>query len=64
MDENLPSEIALSHSNETLDSLSSNLSMKDSLIPMGILKKNKFDLDEREIHGKRFCLDRGEYAIQ
>lgn len=60
MDEYLPSEIALSHSNQTLDSLSWNPSMKDSRIPIGILKKNKLNSNERDIDGKRFCWNRSE----
>jgi hypothetical protein len=62
----IPSEIALSYSDkysyqshkeydDTLDSLSYNPMINDNVIPIGILKKKKSELDERENHQKRFC---------
>ena len=56
----MPSEIVLSNSDDTLDSLSSNPLINDQFIPVGILKKKKLDLCEEERNEKRFCLDRGE----
>jgi len=56
----IPSEIILSNydkysyqTDDRLDSLS-----YDHVIPMGILKKKKSDLNERENQQKRFCLDK------
>ena len=49
------SEIALSHTDETLDSLSYNRVVNDQIIPIGILKKKKFDEDEW--NSKRICSD-------
>jgi hypothetical protein len=58
----IPSEIALSNSDNTLDSLSYNPPMiNDDIIPIGILKKKKLDLNEQENNNhKRFCFDQGE----
>ncbi len=53
-----PSEIALSYSDEysyQTNSLSYNRNINDDVIPIGILKKKKLDLNERENNEKRFC---------
>jgi hypothetical protein len=62
----IPSEIILSNydkysyqTDDRLDSLSYNPMTNDHIIPIGILKKKKTDLNERENQQqKRFCLDK------